>query len=135
MKVITYLTFTGECEQAMQFYKEVLGGEILQMSRMGDSQMEMEDHLRNKIMHARLRLGDNVLYMSDTFAPASVVKGSNVSLSIDLESVEEMEKLFNGLSAGGTVTMPLQDAFWGARFGMLTDKFGIHWMMNCEIKK
>ena len=135
MKLITYLTFPGQCEEALNFYKNTLGGNILQMSRMGDSPMEVADNLKNKIMHARLQLGENVLYMSDTFDPSSVKQGNNVSLSLDIPEPAKLGELFNKLSAGGTVTMPLQDAFWGARFGMFIDKFGIHWMMNCELKK
>ena len=135
MKLITYLTFGGQCEEALNFYKTALGGEILQVSRMGDSPMEVAPNLKNKIMHARLQLGENVLYMSDTFDPAALKPGNNVSLSLDIPDPVKLEELFNKLSAGGTIKMPLQDTFWAARFGMFIDKFGIHWMMNCELKK
>lgn len=135
MQLITYVTFAGVCEEALNFYKEVLGGEVLQLSRMGDGQMEVPEHVKGKIMHARLKVGENVLYMSDTFDPSSVVQGNNISLSLQPETIAETETLFNKLSAGGTVKMPLQDTFWGARFGMFIDKFGIHWMLNCELKK
>jgi PhnB protein len=135
MKLITYLTFAGQCEEALNFYKEALGAEILQVSKMGDSPMEVPENLKDKIMHARLQIGENVLYMSDTFDPSSLNQGNNVSLSIQIDDTTQLEKLFTRLSAGGTVTMSLQDTFWGARFGMFVDKFGIHWMMNCELKK
>ena len=135
MKLITYLTFAGNCEEAMNFYKEALGAEIILFSRMGDSPMEIPENLKGKIMHARLRIGENELYMSDTFDPSSLNQGNNVSLSIQTDDTTQLEKLFNSLSAGGNVTMPLADAFWGARFGMFVDKFGIHWMFNCELKK
>jgi len=135
MKLITYLTFAGNCEEAMNFYKEALGAEILLFSRMGDSPMEIPETLKGKIMHARMQIGENELYMSDTFEPLSLNPGNNVSLSIQTEDTTQLEKLFNSLSAGGMVTMPLADAFWGARFGMFVDKFGIHWMFNCELKK
>ena len=135
MKLITYVTFGGQCEEALNFYKTALGGEILQVSRMGDSPMEVAPNLKNKIMHARLQLGENVLYMSDTFDPAALKPGNNVSLSLDIPDPVKLEELFNKLSAGGTIKMPLQDTFWAARFGMFIDKFGIHWMMNCELKK
>ena len=102
---------------------------------MGDSPMEIAENLKNKIMHARLQIGENALYMSDTFDPASLKQGNNVSLSIQIGDTTQLENLFNKLSEGGSVTMPLQDTFWGARFGMFVDKFGIHWMMNCELKK
>jgi len=135
MKLITYLTFAGNCEEAMNFYKEALGAEILLFSRMGDSPMEISENLKDKIMHARMKIGENELYMSDTFDPSSLNQGNNVSLSIQTDDTTQLENLFNSLSAGGKVTMPLADAFWGARFGMFVDKFGIHWMFNCELKK
>src|SRR6185436_10320123 len=97
-----------------------------QISKMGDSPMEVPPTLKDKIMHARLQIGENVLYMSDTFDPSALVQGNNVSLSIQIDDTAKLEKLFNDLSAGGTIKMPLEDTFWGARFGMFTDKFGIH---------
>ncbi|HJS53375.1 MAG TPA: VOC family protein [Chitinophagaceae bacterium] len=135
MKLITYLSFAGNCEEAMNFYKEALGADILLVNRMGDSPMEMSENLKDKIMHARMQIGENELYMSDTFDPATLRQGNNVSLSIQVDDTTRLENLFNSLSAGGTVTMPLANAFWGARFGMFVDKFGIHWMFNCELKK
>ena len=135
MQLITYVTFAGNCEEALNFYKEALGGKVLQVSKMGEGPMEVPEHVKGKIMHARLKIGENVLYMSDTFDPASIVQGNNVSLSLQPETIAQTEDLFNKLSAGGTVKMPLEDTFWGARFGMFTDKFGIHWMINCELKK
>ena len=135
MQLITYVHFAGNCEEALNFYKEVLRGEILLKSYMGDGQMEVPDAVKGKIMHARLQIGENVLYMSDTFDPSTVQQGNNVSLSLQPETLAQTEELFQKLSAGGTVKMPLQDTFWGARFGMFTDKFGIHWMLNCELKK
>src|SRR6185503_17981974 len=135
MHLLTYVTFAGNCEEALNFYKEALDGEIIQVSHMGDGQMEVPEILKDKVMHARLQIGESVLYMSDTFDPASVKQGNNVSLSLEIEDTTQLEKLFSSLSAGGTVKMPLEDTFWGARFGMFTDKFGIHWMMNCQLKK
>ena len=135
MQLITYVNFAGNCEEALNFYKEALSGEILQISHMGDGQMEVPEHVKGKVMHARLKIGENVLYMSDTFDPSSIIQGNNVSLSLQPETIAQTEDLFNKLSAGGTVKMPLEDTFWGARFGMFTDKFGIHWMINCELKK
>ena len=135
MQLITYVTFAGVCEEALNFYKGVLDGEILQISHMGDGQMEVPEHVKGKVMHARLKVGENVLYMSDTFDPSSIVQGNNMSLSLQPDTIAETEDLFARLSAGGTIKMPLQDTFWGARFGMFIDKFGIHWMLNCELKK
>ena len=102
---------------------------------MGDGQMQVPEILKDKVMHARLRIGENVLYMSDTFDPSSIKQGNNISLSLEIEDTAKLEKLFKTLSEGGTVKMPLENTFWGARFGMFVDKFGIHWMMNCQLKK
>lgn len=135
MQLITYVTFAGNCEEALNFYKDVLNAEVLQISYMGDGQYEVPEHVKGKVMHARLRIGENVLYMSDTFDPASVKQGNNVSLSLEIEDTAKLDALFTKLSAGGTVKMPVEDTFWGARFGMFIDKFGIHWMMNCQLKK
>ena len=135
MQLITYVNFAGNCEEALNFYKEALNGELLQISHMGEGPMEVPEHVKGKVMHARLKVGENVLYMSDTFDPASVMQGNNMSLSLQPDSLAETEDLFNKLSAGGTVKMPLQDTFWGARFGMFIDKFGVHWMLNFELKK
>ena len=135
MQLITYVSFAGNCEEALNFYKEVLDGEILQISYMGDGQMEVPETLKDKVMHARLQIGENVLYMSDTFDPSAIKQGNNISLSLQIEDTAKLEKLFKKLSEGGTVKMPLEDTFWGARFGMFVDKFGIHWMMNCQLKK
>jgi len=135
MKLITYLTFAGNCEEAMNFYKENLGAEIIHISYMGDGQMEVPESAKGKVMHARIKIGENELYMSDNFDPSSIKQGNNVSLSLQTDDVPQTENLFEKLCAGGNIIMPLQDTFWGARFGMLTDKFGIHWMLNCELKK
>ena len=135
MKLITYLTFAGNCEEALNFYKENLKGEIVHISYMGEGQMEVPEAAKGKVMHSRLKFGENELYMSDTFDPSTIKQGNNVSLSLQPTNLAEAETVFNDLSAGGKVIMPLQDTFWGARFGMFTDKFGIQWMVNCELKK
>ena len=135
MKLIAYLHFAGQCEEALNFYQEVLGGEILQVSRFGEGPMEVNPAVKNSIMHARLKLGDSVLYMSDGFKSGEMMQGNNVSLSLDIDDVSKIDNLFNKLAEGGTVKLPVGDMFWGARFGMLIDKFGIHWMMNCELSE
>lgn len=135
MQLITYVTCAGNCEEALNFYKDVLEGKVLQISHMGDGQMEVPEILKDKVMHARLQIGENVLYMSDTFDPSSIKQGNNISLSLQIEDISKLEKIFSKLSEGGTVKMPLEDTFWGARFGMLTDKFGIHWMLNCQLSE
>ena len=129
-----YLTFNGNCAEAMNFYKEVFGGELM-MQSFGDAPMESTPETKDLIMHARLQNGDLILMASDGMPGQAPVQGSNVTISVQSASKEDQEKYFNKMAEGGKVTMPLQDTFWGANFGMLTDKFGMHWMFNTEHKK
>jgi PhnB protein len=123
--VNTYLNFKGNCEFAY----------IGRFSEMPDSDdYKIPETEKNRIMHVSLPIGSTVLMGSDTggdWAPA-FVQGTNFSISINPDSKEEADKLFTGLSAGGQATMPMSDTFWGAYYGMLTDKFGINWMINFE---
>lgn len=137
-----YLTFNGNCEEAFNFYKSVFGGTFPYIGRFKDMPpMEgkpIPAELGDKIMHVSLPIGTSgsVLMGSDSseeFGQATVV-GNNFSISINAPSREEADRLFNGLSAGGTVTMPMNKTFWGAYFGMFADKFGIHWMVNFDEK-
>ncbi len=134
MKLYPYLGFQGNCEEALNFYKEAFDGEIFQLGRYGESPMETAEEFKDKIMHARLKFGDTLIMFSDMMGEKDADAGNMISLSIECNSIDQLEKVFSKMSAGGKVTMPLQDQFWGARFGMLTDKFGIHWMFNCEKK-
>ena len=132
MKDITpYLTFNGTCRQAMTFYKDILGGE-LQLMDFASSPMDVPDEAKNYIMHAVLTNNNVTLMASDTMPNQPITNGNSVSLSINCQSVDEINQLFNSLAEGGQITMPLDDTFWGARFGMLTDKFGTNWMFNYD---
>lgn len=124
-----YLTFNGNCREAMTFYKDCLGGELKFMT-FGESPMESGTEDKNKIMHANLVHNNAVLMASDSMQSRPVDSGSNFTISVDCENEQEIETHFNAMARGGKVTMPLQDTFWGARFGMLTDKFGFQWMFN-----
>lgn len=133
-----YLTFNGNCEAAFTFYKSVFGGEFPYIGRYKDMPpSEGCDPLSaeegEKIMHVSLPISAETILMgsdsSDAFGHATIV-GNNFSISINATTAEEADRLFNGLSAGGTVTMPMEKTFWGAYFGMFTDKFGINWMVN-----
>lgn len=129
----TYLNFNGNTEEAFNFYKSVFGGEFKMLQRLKDTpdSDKIAANEQNLIMHVALPIGNNVLMGTDV--PSSmpqVVFGTNSSISIDAANKEEAEKLFNGLSAGGVVGMPLQQMFWGALFGFFTDKFGVQWMVN-----
>ncbi|MGV8914415.1 MAG: VOC family protein [Kaistella sp.] len=137
--VNAYLNFDGQCEEAFNFYRSVFGGDFPMVSKFGDMTPEegmapMSEELKNRVMHITLPISEETILMgSDTMPGIHDHKvGNNISLSINTESREEAEKIFNGLSAGGKVTMPLEDTFWGAYFGMWTDKFGIYWMVNYD---
>jgi PhnB protein len=131
-----YVFFDGSCREAMEFYKECLGAELT-MQAVGDTPAaeHMPPEARQKIMHAALTRGEHketVLMASDWMGQGKFVNGNSISLSIHCTSDAEIKALFAGLSAGGKVTMPLADQFWGATFGTLVDKFGIAWMLNYD---
>lgn len=135
MKLFPYLNFRGNCEEALKFYKEALNGEIIQLGRYGESPMKSPEEFKDKIIHGRLQFGDALIMASDAMGERAVNTGDNISLSVDCDDDQQLEGVFSKMAAGGKITMPLQEQFWGAKFGMLTDKFGIHWMFNCEKKK
>ncbi len=133
MLINPYLHFNGECEAAFRFYAEVLGGTIEAMitheGTPAESQVAPE--WKKKIIHARLSVGGMVIMGSDAPAPHfHQPQGFAVSVSID--DPEEAARIFNALAGRGTIRMPLQQTFWAARFGMLVDRFGTPWMINCE---
>lgn len=139
--VNVYLTFNGNCEDAFNFYKSVFGGEFPYIGKFKDMPQEAEDAQPmseedgNKIMHVTLPISKETCLMgSDTGGEwaSNFKEGNNYSISVNADSREEADRLFNGLSAGGMVTMPMNNTFWGAYFGMFTDKFGINWMVNFD---
>ncbi|MEP6746791.1 MAG: glyoxalase/bleomycin resistance/extradiol dioxygenase family protein [Bacteroidota bacterium] len=132
MKLTPYIHFAGNAEEALNFYKEILGGEIVSLNRYGDSPMPVDDDYKQKVIHSRLLFGDNLLMISDTFKGNAVHTNGNIQLSVEMPDKLQMETVFATLAAGGKIVMPLQDQFWGATFGMLTDKFGVSWMFNYE---
>jgi PhnB protein len=134
--ITPYLFFDGNCREAMTFYRDCLGGE-LHLSEIGDSPgaEHMHPEARQKIMHAALTngAGGSLLMASDWMSNSSAMApGNNISLSLHCTSDDHIRSLFAKLSDGGNVTNPLADQFWGATFGMLTDKFGIKWMLNFD---
>ena len=135
MNLNPYLTFKGDCEAAFKFYEKVLGGKIEAM--IPHEGTPAAEHVpaawRNKIMHARLTVGDKVLMGSD--APPDhyePMKGFSVTLTLAPDKAAEADRIFQALAKGGTVRMPIQETFWAVRFGMLVDQFGTPWMINCD---
>ena len=140
-----YLTFNGNCEEAFNFYKSVFGGDFPYVGRFGEMPQGdaspgedgkgVTEEDANRIMHISLPISQETMLMgSDTGGEwaSSYQPGNNFSISVNAENRAEADTLFAGLSAGGQVTMPLADMFWGAYFGMLTDKFGINWMVSYD---
>ena len=128
-----YLTFNGQCREVMTFYKECLGGE-LNIQTMGESPMgdKTPAEAKNHIMHSTLVAGDITLMASDMLGSGEWNVGTAITLCINCRSEEEIHRLFSKLSAGGKISHELKVEFWGAIFGMFTDKFGINWMLNYE---
>ncbi len=134
MKLHPYLFFDGRCEEAMVFYKDVLGGKITTEMRYRDAPPDLEfpDDMKEKIMHMTLEASDLVLMACDS--PNEVNLGSHAHLSLSITSEEEALAIFNSLAEDGEITMPFADTFWGGRFGMITDKYGIQWMVSSQHK-
>lgn len=137
-----YLTFNGNCEEAFNFYKSIFGGEFPYVGKFKDMPAEggkpvpKED--AEKIMHISLPISKETMLMgSDTGGEwaSNYSKGNNFSISISTDSKENADKFFQGLSTGGQTTMPMEKTFWGDYFGMLTDKFGINWMISFKEEK
>ena len=137
-ELTTYLIFDGNCREAMTFYEKCLGAELqlTPFSEMPGDVPKEAKQAGDRIMHARLSKGPMpVLMASDTMPGMPFQQGNNFSVSINCESMPEIERLFAALGEKGKVTMQLQDTFWGAHFGMLTDQFGVNWMLNFELPK
>ncbi|HEX7574574.1 MAG TPA: VOC family protein [Bacteroidota bacterium] len=135
-----YLNFAGNTEEAFTFYRSVFGGDFTTLQRFKDTPEagRVPEKEKNMLMHVSLPVGKaNSLMATDALESMGhkLTVGNNIQLSLEAETKDEAEKLFKGLSAGGKVTVPLNDTFWGAYFGMLVDKFGIQWMVNYTHQK
>lgn len=134
MQMNPYLLFTGQCEEAFKFYEKLLGGKIEFMMSHADTPAESQvpPEWRDKIMHVRMSTPGGVLMGSDA-PPGHQAKPQGFSVSVSVDDPAEADRIFNGLAEGATaVAMPIQETFWARRFGMVTDRFGIPWMVNCE---
>ena len=133
MKLNPYLNFPGTCEEAMNTYAKVLGGEIVAMLAYGDMPGDhpVPDDMRKKIAHARIVIGDQVLMASDS-GPERFKPMQGVSVTLNIPDQAEAERVYNALVDGGNAIMPLEETFWAKRFGVLADRFGTQWMVNCE---
>jgi len=136
MKIHAYLMFDGQCEAAFNFYAQTLDG-TLQLMRYAESPdtKDIPPEFHQRVMHVCLTVGDQLLMASDTLpqSPYEGIKGCSISLQVD--NVPEAERLYAALSAQGSVQMELQQTFWATRFAMLTDRFGVSWMINCMVSE
>jgi PhnB protein len=130
-----YLNFEGTAASALALYESVFASKAENVGRFGEVPgMDVPPEHTHRIMHARLHVGPGLIMLSDTPPGMSVPKESNTHVCLDFDDATDMTRKFEALAEGGEVTMPLQDTFWGATFGMLTDRYGIRWMFNCDKK-
>ena len=135
MKVETYISFGGRCEEALEFYKTTIGAEVTALMRWKESPdktMQPPPGFEEKILHANFRIGETEL-MADDGMSAKAAEFKGMTLSIGVVSDSEAKRIFTALSDGGKVTMALAKTFWTSSFGMLTDKFGVPWMVNVDM--
>jgi PhnB protein len=134
MQMNPYLSFDGQCEAAFRLYEQCLGGQIGAIFRYGGSPMadQVPADWQDKVMHGSLTVGDQLLMGGDV-APDGYEAPKGFSLSLQLKSTTEAERIFRELSEKGRVVMPLEKTFWAERFGMVVDRFGIPWLINCEV--
>ena len=133
MQMTTYLSFNGQCEAAFDFYEQCLGATRGATFRYGGSPMadRVPPDWANKVMHASVTVGGQELMGGDV-TPLQYEEPKGFSLSLQLASPTEAERIFQELASGGTIVMPLEKTFWAVRFGMVVDRFGIPWLINCE---
>lgn len=127
-----YLSFNdGQCAAAIEFYQAAFGG-TTEIMRKGDAPVPCDDAHKNDIMHCYFKSGSVNFMACDGRSDNPSIIGNNIHMSLNFSDESEQTRVFELLGAGGKISMPLGDTFWGARFGMLVDKFGIHWMFNCN---
>lgn len=126
-----YITFPGNCRQAIDFYRGALGAEVLFVHTVGESPMSDMGPADN-IMHSTIKVGDSTIMMSDDLAPGGASAPGNISLAIGLNDPERARQLFANLAEGGTVLVPLDKTYWAEAFGIVSDRFGVKWMVNCD---
>jgi PhnB protein len=136
-KISPYLAFDGKAAKAIELYQRALGAKVESLMRFADAPATghavPESH-KDRVMHAILRIGEEQLMVMDAPPGVSVPAASNVQVGLQLDDPAELTKRFDALAAGGAVRVAPHDAFWGAKFGMLTDAFGIQWLFNCPAK-
>jgi PhnB protein len=136
MKVTPYISFNGNCEEAVLFYKSVIGGEA-QFMRFSDLPQDagipISNAWKSKVMHGSLSTGGATIFFGDSWEEDPVSVGSNCTIHINVDSEDDVSRIVAGLAEGGTVTMPAERTFWGSNYGSLVDKYGVCWGVEYEI--
>lgn len=133
--LIPYLSFNGNCEEAVHFYQSILGGEA-QILHFKDAppnpKFPVQEHLKDLVLHAELRKDGHIIRFSDTFPGIPFIPGNTISFSLEFDTLEETKNVFEALSSGGQIEMELQQTFFSPLYGKFTDKYGIHWQVSCQ---
>jgi PhnB protein len=132
MQLIPYLNFDGQCAEAFRFYEQCLGGRIVSMQTHGESPIagEVPSGWHDRVLHARLEVGDAVLMASDS-PPEYYEPPQGLYVNVQVDDPAKADRIFQALADRGTIKMPIQQTFWASRFGMVVDRFGTPWMINC----
>lgn len=137
MKIIAYLNFEGCANEAIDFYKEIFDAKLTYMMKYGDAPDLPEDlqgaEYSDKILHCCLSFDRNEIFLSDS-VDGSFKKGNNISLTLDFDDISDQKRIFDQLAKDGEIIMPLDNMFWGSKFGSVIDKYGIYWNLDCELQ-
>lgn len=131
--IAAYLNFDGDAADALDLYHRVLGGEIEERMHWMDMPGDVPPEMADRLMHSTLKVGSQRLHLSDPPPNVAITRGNAVTVLLQFEDPAELDRVFAALSEGGEVTMPVEDTFWGARFGECTDRFGTRWAMNAQL--
>lgn len=136
LEATPFLSFGGDCGQAIELYKAALGAEVVDRRPWDPAMFEggVPDAMKEGVMYARLMIGKVPLEMSDVPPPVSIQRGLNVSINVHLDDPGELDRCYAALAEGGEPQMPPENMFWGARYGELTDRFGIRWTLHCQLE-
>ncbi len=133
MKIQSYLSFNGNCQEAFNFYQKIFGGEIINKETYENKEVDIPDHYRNKLQHAELK-GKGFHFMGYDASPDTpLTSGTNIQMSVDVETKSEVDEIFDALSKSGRVHTPLQETSWNAYYGRCSDQYNIDWMINCKL--
>ncbi len=133
MRIVPYLNFGGQAEEALHFYASALGGKASDIMRFGDNPFPgMPEEMKNFVMHTELHFDDFYFYLSDTFDPENINRGNAHTMHIDCDSEDQLRSFFGALREGATTVKEPEDTFWGAIYGDLVDKFGVQWSFNYQ---